>query len=96
MACSPSVAMPSGICARRCKKTRMAILPAYRFNIVNGSLKSSTKVKHQFLYELGASMGYNYPGDLLRPVNRSIENSSFIIDPNEYFKFVSYSVRTMV
>ena len=41
----------------------------------------------QFLYELGASMGYNYPGDLLRPVNRSIENSSFIIDPNEYFRY---------
>ena len=35
-------------------------------------------------------MGYNYPGDLLRPVNRSIENSSFIIDPNEYFKLVFY------
>ena len=36
-------------------------------------------------------MGYNYPGDLLRPVNRSIENSSFIINPNDYFKFVSFS-----
>jgi len=45
-------------------------------------------IEIQFLYELGSSMGYNYPGDLLRPINRTELNSTvqpFIVDPNYYF-----------
>ncbi|CAG5094159.1 Oidioi.mRNA.OKI2018_I69.XSR.g13301.t2.cds [Oikopleura dioica] len=41
----------------------------------------------EFLHDLGASMGYNYPLDLVRPVNFTFENSTEngFMSPTEYF-----------